>query len=395
MNLKSKWLTIGAIMITVLTIYWLTKLDPPTPHNHFVRLASAMLQGNLCLSDPPTHLELTGRDGDSVRCVAYPPMPAVVLLPFVILLGVDTSQTLISITFGLVSIVLLYVLFERRYGQRYAALGAITLALGTNFWYLATEGSSWYIAHVLAVFFISAALLLVTIDPRYISWLLAGLCIGAAYWSRLPAILVIPFFLYILVTSSLPVKKLINYVLMFSIGLSVFFVANMAYNYARFQNPFENGYTFIQGVQDEPWFTQGKIHYSYLPRNIEFMITKMPPTWDYFPYIQPSLHGMALWLTSPFLLLLPLALFKNHLSRAALIVGLLMLGPGLMHGTPGFSQFGYRFAMEATPLFILAILETIKDSKKLTYLYIALLILSIAVNFWGVYFIRILGAYGW
>lgn len=395
-----------SLIIIIITgaVYLGTQISSPTPYNHFTRLAHAFINGKVCLENPPTYLELTGRDGDTIRCVPYPPMPAFVALPVVLLLGVEFSQTTVAVIFGSISVGLFFLISKRLTSLNTAIFASIALGIGTNYWYLATDGSSWYIAHVLAVFFICTALLVIQFQKNsfqtmstksFSKWFMAGLLIGAAYWSRLPAVLISPFFLYLALRDDWKNQKNLLNALLFSVGLGLFFTANMYYNYVRFQNPFENGYYFIQGVQEESWFSKGKINFSYLPQNIEFILFKMPPSYENFPYIQPSLHGMALWLTSPFLLMLPFALFKNNLTRIMLLVSGLMLGPGLLHGTPGFAQFGYRFAMEATPLFILAIILSIQHSKKLKVLFIGLLLCSIGINFWGIYYIRTLNIHGW
>lgn len=397
------------LILTTLLIYSQTRFNDSTPHNHFILLAESFLQGKVYLEDPPIHLELTGRDGDHIRYVAYPPMPAIMAMPFVAFNLFDKSQTIIAIVFAALSSGLFYLLTIRIFKYRvYAFLLTISLMFGTNLWYLATEGSSWYIAHVLAIFFIILALLTINLrreneqliaSPKLTRWLGAGLLIGAAYWSRLPAILVTPFFLYVLffslnVHSSFHIPQISEilkkkwHLFALLAGIGFFVMCNGIYNYIRFGTFADAAYVKIQNVLNEPWYKDGIFSINYLKGNLEFFFLRTAPRTDQFPYFKPSIVGMSFFLTSPMFLLLPLVKWRKGWVVAAVLTGILMLIPGLLHGTPGFSQFGYRFAAEATPLFLLA-LGTLLE-KKYGFILIPLIALSIAINYWGIYFIRVL-----
>jgi hypothetical protein len=61
------------------------------------------------------------------------------------------------------------------------------------------------------------------------------------------------------------------------------------------------------------------------------------------------------------------------------------------HGTTGFTQFGYRYAVDFYPLLVFL---TIKGAVNLNskYIHWVLLIMSIIVNLWGVIWIN---KFGW
>ena len=69
---------------------------PPPGQNHFVYLADAFLHGKLGVSGGGTVLaEIVPFNGNYY--VVYPPMPAVLLLPFVALFGTSFDQGLMSV----------------------------------------------------------------------------------------------------------------------------------------------------------------------------------------------------------------------------------------------------------------------------------------------------------
>jgi hypothetical protein len=74
-----------AVAATLVCVF--TASRNATALDYFVRLAAAFLQGHVYLTDHPSWLsELIPHHG--VYYVAYPPMPAVILMPFVAVFGV-------------------------------------------------------------------------------------------------------------------------------------------------------------------------------------------------------------------------------------------------------------------------------------------------------------------
>ena len=119
------------------------------------------------------------------------------------------------------------------------------------------------------------------------------------------------------------------------------------------------------------------------------------------PLALPRDIGMSVLLTSPaFLLLLP-ALRRYGRSRlvsgAALAV-LLIVVVNLMHFSQGWVQFGYRFMNDALPfalpLVALGFASLIGSARRGAWtrpLALVLVVVSIAVNAWGVVWGRLLG----
>jgi len=93
-SLRLRWKLV-IIAFAALLVFLLSK-GPPPGQNHFVYLADAFLHGKLGVSGGGTVLaEIVPFNGNYY--VVYPPMPAVLLLPFVALFGTSFDQGLMSV----------------------------------------------------------------------------------------------------------------------------------------------------------------------------------------------------------------------------------------------------------------------------------------------------------
>ncbi len=294
-----------------------------------------MLDGKLYITDHPSWLnELIAIGGKYY--IVYPPMPAIVLLPSVFLLGQYFSQTIFSIILGAINVVLVYLLFKRlNFSNKTSFFVTIFFAFGTNHWYLASVGSAWFIAHITALFFLLLALFEVSGKKR--------------------------------------------------------FLLDALYNFLRFNNfsPL-SPYQLIPGIVNDPIFQQGFMNIAYIPRHIEAILLRLPQVQSTWPFLIPSLYSTALWFTSPAFIYIFKAK-KSLLTVAcwvAIIATLLVVS---LWGGVGFAQFGYRFAQDFMPF--LLILLAIGIGNKPSKIFYLLWVLSILVNAWGVIMINKLNIY--
>ena len=136
-------------------------------YNHFVWQASAWLEGETSIAYPVTAVDgqpgneyfndvvdvLDADDAPTGRGVLpFPPLPALVLLPFVKLWGLVTDEQRISAILGAFDVGLAFWMLGRL-GIRASVRIAVTVffAFGTVFWYTSEKGSTWFFAHVVAV----------------------------------------------------------------------------------------------------------------------------------------------------------------------------------------------------------------------------------------------------
>lgn len=393
-----------ATIFIISLIYIITAVRPATPFNYYTLLSASFLKGKFYLDESQSWLaELIPSEKENQWFVVYPPMPAIVSVPFVFL-GIN-NQTTICVFFAILNIILFFIIFARIFNWQIAHFLTIAFSLGTNHWYLATEGSAWYFSHIIAIFFLLLSLLFLQIYPADKSLLikansfsifLSGLCLGAAYWSRLPTILALPFFLYLIFQNKFTLPKLkFKALIYYLLGVSIFLLLNALYNFLRFGTIFDIAYEKIDGIFSEPWYSHGIFSLNYLARNLKFMLAKLPLEHDHFPFLKPSIEGMSMLITSPFLLLVPFFNRKLKWVIIAFFTGILLLAPGLLHGCNGFTQFGYRFGLEASLFFILVIASQFKERSLLFQIFLFLTFFAILINTWGIVFIRYLRIFGW
>ncbi len=124
---------------------------------------------------------------------------------------------------------------------------------GTCFWFIASVGSSWYIEHVVAVLFLTLAIIFALYKK---SPFLTGLLLGFAFLSRLPVILSFPFFLFLIFEQKGTWKSRLRVAAYFLIGLGILVGVYELYNFGRWGVLSDLGYTLIPGIQQDPYFTE-------------------------------------------------------------------------------------------------------------------------------------------
>jgi hypothetical protein len=382
---RDAWIAVGIGVVTAAIYLYASSRDRENL-DYFVRLADAFLHGRIRLLEAPSWLtELIPRDG--AWYVAYPPMPAVLLMPFVALFGAEFHQQIASCIFGGVGVGLTYLVLCRfALSLRVRALLTLAFAFGTCFFYTASIGNTWYLSHVSAVMFATAAIVL-ALDRRLP--LVVGLLVGFAALSRLPVVLTAPFYMAALIGLGWPValpsdrRVALRSLALFVIGLGVPLAAFALYNVGRFGSPFEFGYALIPGVLEEPYYQQGIFSVTYIPRHLYAIFARSWIFEEAFPWFKVSWWGLGLFLTTPLFLWLLRARLRDALVPWAALACALALVPIVTHGNVGFTQFGYRFSLDIQPL-LFVILATV-FGRGMSRLAAAAAVLSIAICTYGVW----------
>jgi hypothetical protein len=346
-----------------------------------------MLDGRIHLTESPPWLnELIPLDGKYY--VVFPPMPAIISIPFVFVLGDKFEQQFLAHMLGAGIAILTYLLAIKIRKNKSIALWMLLLSgFGTIIWFMSANGSVWYTGQLSAVFFLMASINEIFGKKRP---LVVGLLFGAAYLSRIHILFaVLPICFFLIKGQIFKMNNLKNIALI-ALGLSPFVLFNALYNFARFGVWWDKGYALIPGVLDEPWYEFGLVHPSYIPRHLKVMFTALPVFQKDFPYILPSLAGLATWITTPAFVFSLFAPIKKLAVRISIVAMLLISIPIFMHGTTGFAQFGYRYILELYPFIFLILIHALPD--KLRSWHWALLLISILVNLWGVLWIN---KFGW
>lgn len=351
-----------------------------TPYNYFTRLADSFLHGKYWLSEAPPWLNELIPIGANKFYVVYPPMPAILAMPFVAVFGKSFPQQYLAHLVGAgIAIASMAISLGLKKNYLQAIWVGLLTGVGTIIWFMASNGSVWLLGQITAALFLTLAILsCVSKKPA----LLVGLFLGAAYLSRLQTILSLPFFVY----EAFKNKK-IKGLLGLALGIAPFILFNFGYNYLRHGVFWDKSYTLIPGLFSEPWYAKGLFHYSYIPNHLRVMFTSLPIFKNTPPFVIPSWGGLAIWVTTPafiYALFAPLKKASVILSWISVIFITLLV---FMHGTTGFSQFGYRFAVDFYPFLIFLVINSTTQTS-LKWHHWILLILSIATNLWGVLWIN-------
>jgi hypothetical protein len=352
---EAPWLMAATLVVIISStaLLYLSTSPGRVQLDSFVPLADAFLHGRLYIDQPMPWLELVPRP-EGGWYSPFPPMPALLVLPFVAIFGLGFDQGIVAAVIGGANVALVWlVLLRMNVNSNAAGWLTVAFAIGSVHWWAASEGTVWLFALVTAVFFSLCALFLAV---RRELPLLAGIFLGMAAASRLPVAFTV--ILYIALYGGLqwrlpfrmPPSHRLRAVALVLLGAAIPGVLVAAYNVARFGNIFEFGYDLIPGVLDEPWYSEGTNSLAYIPRNLHAMFLKSFDFVEQFPWWKPSWYGTSLLITTPVFLWLLKARSRRALVVFGWIAVLAALLPVITHGGVGFTQFGYRRILDVAPV---------------------------------------------
>lgn len=383
---------IWAIAALVYVITLGARVSGPSDNNHYVHLADSMLHGQLSvLGDrAPGNNDWAFYKGHWF--VAFPVLPAVVIAPAVAIWGTRTWDPLFwALLAGLgpaATYWLLRRLREQGHSERTVAEDfALTalLAFGSAFFFTAVQGTVWFAAHVVALP-LTALFVGFSLGARQ-PWL-AGLCLGLACLARPTTLLLAPVFLFeawrVSRSDDQPtshrLQRLLRPLVAFGTPIALLLAVNLWLNYARFDDPFEVGYRYLQirwQGRIEKW---GLFNYHYLGRNLAVMLASLPWLSGAAPYLKISRHGLALWVTTP-QVLLPLSPKRTPALATGLYVGVAAVAlMNLCYQNSGWIQFAYRFSLDYMAPLMALIAVT---SGRFRVGFYALLAWAVAINTFG------------
>ena len=166
------------IALGAMGVYAFSNPEHFNQYNHFVWQADAFLHGRAWIPFPQAATGTTPGneyfqdvyplfEGESFTgrvLLPFPPLPAIVLLPLVALWGLALDQESVAVALaGIGVFAAWWMLGGLRITLGVRALTTLVFATGTVWWWAAAVGSTWYLAHLVAVI---AALLAVGIALR-------------------------------------------------------------------------------------------------------------------------------------------------------------------------------------------------------------------------------------
>jgi hypothetical protein len=451
-------LAVGLVLVGIaLAAFWLPGTD--RFYNHFVWQADAFLHGRATISWPvPPSADNPGnayfqdvypvRDatGQTIGALLpFPPLPAIVLMPFVAIWGLTTDHRAVSVALGAVDVgIAWWALGRLAVSRRIRLATALFFAFGTVFWYAAQLGTTWFFAHVVAVTFALLAVGLALGGDRTADdepdglppwravagdvvaalrapWRLldgrqfvAGLLFGLACLARLTVVFAAPFF--VLVGSG---GSWLRRGASAALGAAIPLALLLGYNVATTGHVFHPGYDYqyqleASGYPSLDYHPDWSIEdLRYLPQNLGILFISGPSilpdplpttlgtpgdpactapgaTRGLFdkdcPIAEPQAIGMSILLTSPaYLLLIPALRGGRSRLVAGGFLAVVAIGlVNLMHFSQGWVQFGYRFSNDFVPFALPLVAIGMARRSRVGLLGVALIAVSIAVNLWGV-----------
>ena len=236
--------TIWSVLLGVLVLVSLLgRISRPGTENLYVRQADAFLHGKLAIAE-------YGWDAAVVQgqnFVAFPPAPALLLTPLVALLGPAATNTVAVslVLFVLTLFVAWRVLARLELPPDLRFWVLLAFGLGTPLW-LAVQWSDgvWFLAHVVAVFFLTLAIHEALGRRR--GWI-AGLFLAGAVLSRQFTLFAAIFLVVALwQRGESSVRSRWLNLAGFALPLIVAGAGYLWFNAARFGSPFDTGYNYLR-----------------------------------------------------------------------------------------------------------------------------------------------------
>ena len=356
-------LTIVCTAICVILLAMLVArglIREPAGASSFAALADAFLHGRLSVNGCP-EIDCAVFNGQTY--IIFPPLPALLLMPVVAITGLSAFKGAVSIAIVLaaVSLVLWRRIFEALRVERAAALWLVTaVAFSSPLYYVVLKGNgAWFFAQTVG--FLMATLAIASV----ILWRsLALACLFAALGFLCRQMLIF-YPLFLLVLALRPDEKLLRPSLarISSVALAALpVIAGLgmifAYNYARFGNPLDTGYAYINNPGSQDYISgriadYGLFSTKYLLFNLYHLFLQGFHA-EFNALHQTGLtgidwNGTALLIACPWIALM----FYMHFDRVAgagLAVIAVIAGITLFYHSNGYAQIGaMRYVLDWMP----------------------------------------------
>jgi hypothetical protein len=363
---------------------------------HFVYQADAFLHGQLSLTVLPPNLNDWARVGDRFF-VSFPPLPAVLMMPFVAVFGFQFNDVFFTLVFAAANVALLFLVLRQlseaadssRSTEENLAL-ALLFAFGTVNFYCAIRGEVWFTAEVIGV---TCTCLYLLAAHRARHPVLAGAAFACGVVTRTPLTFAIVYFAFELLApggrwdaAALRPRReeILRKGLLFMAPVAAVALPMAWMNYVRFGNALEFGHAHLFNNRVNSDISRyGLFAYHYLERNLHAAFTRLPlvvhpeagaPSLSFDP------DGMSLFVTTPAFALLLWPRVKPRLHHILWATVAAVSIPGFFYQNTGWRQFGFRFSLDYTPfLFLLLAIGGYRMGR----LFWTLAGIGIAVGIWG------------
>jgi hypothetical protein len=324
--------------------------------HYFNFLADAFIHGHLYLRLlPPSVHDLSFFNQHYF--LYWPPVPALVMMPWVQVFGVEASDVLVTLVIGAGNVAMMAWLLRAATERGVVALSdmqrswlTVFFAFGTVHFTLAPLGRVWFTSQVVAT---TGVLLAYAAALTFSDWrapLLVGIGTAAALGTRYPLLLtaIWPAWYLLTRTPKGQRSRLVRYVLIG--GAPIVVACGMIgwYNFARFGSPLDYGYAYhhMAAAFRSAFTRYGAFNLHYLPTNLYYQYVYYP-----FPVRRGFLMGGSLFLLSPLFSAAVWSLWQDRKQASTWVLFLTIMAVNipilLLMGT-GWMQFGPRYTLDFT-----------------------------------------------
>jgi len=383
--LTKHWSGFLVVFTLTATIYAFSAapfIEQQSDSPHYVYLADAFLHGRSYIApDPPDPMHNDWSYYDRKWYVAFPPMPAFLMLPFVFVFGREFNDVIFTLLFGAINVALFYHLIPIAaasfqisipIGKYSRILLTLVFGFGTNHWWLSCAGQVWFTAQIIATTFLLLAMVETLSCQRP---LLITTYLAFASLARPTMLLSLPVFIWFILKST-PWRKLLLSVLpLIIVGLGFAY-----YNTIRFGDFLEMGYRymFIDDVLTASLDSFGPFNPVFIPKNFYYAFLDLPELHNEFPFIVLDGWGLSMFLSTPLLLYAFRVDLSERVIRFCLSAIVLIAFPSLLYYNSGYLQAGYRYALDYLPLMMVLIINGMRG-----YVSKAVAVLSLLSCFMG------------
>lgn len=319
--------------------------------------AMSWLSGRLDMGKNYEWLELAVYNGKYY--LSFPPLPSVVMLPFVLLFGERTPSNLVSALYGIFTAMIAYKILKKAGMKRGGAVFfAIAYVWGSNMLWLSTSGGVWFLAQGLNMLLLTACVYFAQQKMRVAAYAMAALAVGCRPFS---VCMFLPLMAYFYTADKdRPMADRIGGQIR-SLIIPVFIaLCYMLYNYVRFGNVLEFGHNYL------PEFTEsekGQFSLSYILPNLYNLLLRPVTLRADLTLEYPLFDGFMFYIANPMFLIWFAAVVKDvrqkRLDAVRLCIVIAILAELLLlcaHKTLGGWQFGARYTVDMLPMALMYLL---------------------------------------
>ncbi len=352
-------------------------------YNTYTKQSLAWIEGRLDLGQNYEWLELAVFEGKYY--VSFPPFPSYILLPFALIFGSNTPESLINIVIALVGVVYsTLIALEYKLNKTYVTLLPIFLYVSGAVFQITLTNGVWFIAQNMALTFSLMSIYYTKKGHKGLSLFLLCCATGCRPFQ----ILYLPLIIYIYTNhSSVSIITFKNYVMKkmyVFIPTIILSISYLLLNYFRFGDIFEFGHNHL------PEFTRsenGQFSLVYIKENF-FNLFRLPEFSYSTRMTVPYFNGMNVLISFPILIWYLFQVIKNKdlstLNVIIFIITAIHIILLLSHKTMGGYHYGNRYIIDIMPAIFLGICYS-SSSKKAgnIFFFQALLLFGLSFNILG------------